>query len=72
MAGNVSSASTGLTVTIDTAAPAVSISAPSASLANTGPVTYTVTYSDALFNASTLSAGDVTLNRTGTAHVVRS
>ena len=32
-----------------------------------GPITYTVTYADANFNASTLVAGNITLNETGTA-----
>ena len=51
--------------TIDKTAPTTSICAPSASDANTGPVTYTVTYSDA--DAVTLALGDVTLNKSGTA-----
>jgi hypothetical protein len=52
---------------VDNTPPAISISAPSVSGTKTGPVTYTVTYNDANFNASTLSAANVTLNRTGTA-----
>src|SRR5205823_459142 len=66
--GNVSGASGPLSVIIDTTAPTVAIGAPSASVTNSGPVTYTVTYADANFNSSTLSAGDITLNKTGTAN----
>jgi len=55
-------------VVLDTTAPPISIGSPSASYASTGPVTYTVTYADANFNASTLAAGDITLNKTGTAN----
>src|SRR5207244_5404357 len=64
---NVSAASAALSVTIDTAAPTVSIGAPSVSVTKSGPVTYTVTYSDANFNSSTLAAGNITLNASGTA-----
>src|SRR5207244_8065999 len=40
----------------------------SATVVTSGPVTYTVTYADANFNASTLlAAGDITLTTTGTA-----
>jgi uncharacterized delta-60 repeat protein len=52
---------------VDTTAPTVSIGAPSASSTTTGPVTYTVTYADANFSASTLANGNVTLNYTGDA-----
>lgn len=52
---------------MDFTPPAISISAPSVTLAVPGSsVTYTVTYADANFSSSTLSAGDVTLNRAGT------
>jgi regulation of enolase protein 1 (concanavalin A-like superfamily) len=54
-------------VTYDSLPPAVSISAPSVSTTTFGPVTYTVTYTDANFSASTLAAGDITVNKTGTA-----
>jgi hypothetical protein len=54
-------------IVIDTTAPAVVISAPSASITKSGPVTYTVTYNDTNFSASTLAVGTVTLNKTGTA-----
>ncbi|MDB6027936.1 MAG: hypothetical protein JWM68_4159, partial [Verrucomicrobiales bacterium] len=53
--------------TVDNAAPTISISSPSASITETGPVTYTVTYSDANFNSSTLATGNINLNATGTA-----
>ncbi|WP_419788765.1 MBG domain-containing protein [Mucilaginibacter sp. X4EP1] len=58
---------TGSTYTIDKTPPTVTISAPSVSSTSTGPVTYTVTYADANFNSSTLAAGNITLNKTGTA-----
>jgi len=45
--------------------PWLTISEPSADATNTGPVTYTVTYSDA--DVITLSDADVVLNKTGTA-----
>src|SRR5206468_9176728 len=41
--------------------------APSATVVTSGPVTYTVTYADANFNASTLAAGNITPTTTGTA-----
>ena len=53
--------------TIDTVAPTISIGSPSVAFATSRPVTYTVTYADAYFNASTLTPGNVTLNATGTA-----
>ena len=56
------------TFTVDNTAPTISIGPPSATATNTGPVTYTVTYADANFNASTLAAGNITLNKTGTAN----
>ncbi len=72
LAGNAGTAVTTTTnassVTIDRTAPAIAISAPSASTTKAGPVTYTVTYTDTNFNASTLAVGNVTLNKTGTAN----
>ena len=52
----------------DTTAPTVTISSPSATITKSGPITYTVTYSDANFNASSLTALQVfeNLNKTGT------
>src|SRR5437870_5851269 len=55
------------TFTVDNTTPTINISAPSASVTSGGPITYTVTYADANFNASTLSAADITLNATGSA-----
>jgi len=52
----------------DTTPPAISVSAPSVAITNDGPVGYTITYSDATFQSSSLSAGDITLNTTGTAN----
>lgn len=45
--------------------PTISISAPSTTLTNVGPVTYTITYFCAY--SVTLSESDITLNKTGTA-----
>ena len=60
------------TFAVDTVAPTISISAPSVSGTVSGsapkPVTYTVTYADANFNGSTLSEGNITLIKTGTAN----
>ena len=55
-------------ITQDSVVPTVTLSAPSALIAAGGPITYTVTYADANFNAITLLPGDVTLNVTGTAN----
>ena len=54
------------TITVDSAAPGISISGPSADVTSAGPVIYTVTYTEA--DSITLSAADVTLNKTGTAN----
>ena len=56
------------TFAVDTTAPTVSISAPSSPLTPQGPVSYSVAYADANFSGSTLTAGKVTLNKTGTAN----
>ena len=65
-AGNLSaSVPVGTTFTADNTAPTIAVSGPSASITNTGPVTYTATYSGA--SAVTLSAANVSLTRTGTA-----
>ncbi len=55
---------------VDNTPPTVSIAAPSATITNSahGPISYTVTYADANFGSSTLSASNVTLNTTGTAN----
>ncbi|PTR01411.1 gliding motility-associated-like protein [Mucilaginibacter yixingensis] len=57
----------GVYVTIDNTLPTVSIGAPSLTLTKADPVSYTVTYNDLNFSASTLSSGDITVNSTGTA-----
>jgi hypothetical protein len=68
MAGNAVAANSSLaTFTVDTVAPTISIGTPSASYAAGGPVTYTVTYADANFNTSTLTAANVSLIPTGSA-----
>src|SRR5439155_8785503 len=69
LAGNVITAAptSGATFTVDNTPPTVSIGAPSATIVTSGSVTYTITYADSNFNASTLSAGNITLNATGTA-----
>ena len=68
-AANVDPVPASVSFTVDTTAPTISISAPSQSSANSGStVTYTVTYGDTNFNASTLSAANVTLNKTGSAN----
>ncbi len=56
--------------TYDSTQPTVTISAPSPAITSTGPVTYTITYGDANFGASTLTAADITLNKNGTANGV--
>lgn len=67
-AGNLAgSAGPSAFTTVDNTVPAISISAPSSSSTATGPVTFEVTYSDANFDASTLSTGQITLNKSGTA-----
>src|SRR5260221_13100890 len=67
LAGNVvtSGPTSGATFTVDNTPPTGDISAPWATTASTGPVNYTVTYSD---GSITLSPGDITLNQTGTAN----
>ena len=57
----------GQNYTIDNTVPSVTIGAPSLAITRGGPVTYAVTYADANFAGSTLAAGNVTLNSTGTA-----
>ncbi|HTI69860.1 MAG TPA: DUF4347 domain-containing protein, partial [Candidatus Limnocylindria bacterium] len=68
LAGNTSGgAGPSTTFTVDNTAPTVSIGSPSASITAGGPISYTVTYSDANFQSSTLSAGNITVNSTGSA-----
>jgi subtilisin-like proprotein convertase family protein len=54
------------TFIVDNTPPGVVISAPSVATTNSGPVTYTVTYSGA--SAITLSSANIVLNKTGTAN----
>ena len=56
------------TLIVDNTPPTVTISGPSAPVAAGGPISYTVTYADANFNADTLTSADVTLNTSGTAN----
>ena len=51
----------------DATPPTVTIGAPSAVVTASGPITYSVTYADPNFVASTLDASDVLLAATGTA-----
>src|SRR5439155_744290 len=68
-AGNLAPASGARrTVTESNAKPTGSVSAPSKTITNTGPVTYTVTYTSATFQSSTLNTSNVHLNITGNAN----
>ncbi len=65
-AGNLAvSAGPSSTVVVDNSGPAVSISGPTA--VSSSSISYTVTYTDPNLAVITLSASDVTLNKTGTA-----
>lgn len=66
MAGNVYTGEAELEFTIDNTLPVITISEPSLSSTNNGPVTYAVNYSGA--DSVVLANGDVTLNSTGTAY----
>ncbi len=71
LAGNSNAASSlSPSFTVDNTAPTVSIGAPSTTVTSAGPVSYTVSYADANFNASTLSPADISANaiKTGTAN----
>ncbi len=62
LGGNIPAASgTSTSFTLDTVPVGINISAPSKSITNTGPVTFTVTYSDSDFASSTLNASNVHL-----------
>ncbi|MGA2501876.1 MAG: hypothetical protein ABSH20_29390, partial [Tepidisphaeraceae bacterium] len=68
LAGNLAPTSgPSTTFIVDNTLPVTTISGPSASSTSAGPVTYTVTYTDANFSYSNLAKGNVTLNATGTA-----
>ncbi len=60
-----SAASSALAVTIDAAAPTITIGAPSTSLTRSGPVSYTVSYAGQ--DTVSLGSANVTVNTTGTA-----
>ena len=59
----------GQTYAIDLAPPTITIGSPSPSITSSGAVSYTVTYADTNFNASTLDSGNITVNSTGTANL---
>jgi hypothetical protein len=63
--GNAPPAGPSQTFVVDNTAPTVSISAPSAGLTRSGPVTYTVSYVGA--DIITLDLPDITLKKTGSA-----
>jgi len=65
LGNSLDSSVTSAAVTIDNAAPTVSISAPTPDNTTAGPVTYTITYTDA--DSVTLANEDVTLTKTGDA-----
>lgn len=60
--------STSTAFNVDNTPPTMTISSPSLATTNTGPVTYTVTYTGA--SAITLADGDIVINKTGTADAV--
>ncbi len=71
LAGNLAlSAGPSATFTVDDTAPVVTIGNPSSPIASSGPITYTVSFSDANFGSSNLTANFITLNATGTANGV--
>ncbi len=64
-AGNKAPAASSAVVTVDNTPVGISVSGPSATLAGLTPVTYTVTYIDADFASSNLTAANVHLISTG-------
>jgi hypothetical protein len=66
LAGNAAPAATGATFVVDNTPPSITVSAPSVSVTNTGPIVYTVTYGGA--DSVSLAAANVTLQKTGTAN----
>lgn len=59
---------TSATIQSDRTGPLTTISPPSALSTASGPITYTITWTDPNFSAATLTAGQVILNKTGTAN----
>ena len=66
VATNGSTAASGA-VKFDRLAPTISVGAPSVAKTQLGPISFPVTFADANFDKSTLTASDVILNTTGTA-----
>ncbi len=66
-AGSTFTTVTGPLTSIDRTSPTITIGGPSSSITTHQSITYTIVYSDANFNASTLTAADIKLNTTGTA-----
>ncbi|MFA5230096.1 MAG: immunoglobulin-like domain-containing protein [Candidatus Paceibacterota bacterium] len=62
----VATPTSGATFAVDNTAPIISISDPSSILTKSGPITYTVTYTNA--DSISLVVGNITLNKTGTAN----
>jgi hypothetical protein len=67
-AGNAATPVTNTTVTFDTTPPTITIVGPNVTSTKSGPVTYYITYTDQNFMSNSLSVGDVTLNKTGSAN----
>ncbi len=67
-AGNPSTASSTASVESDRTGPIATFSLPSTLATTSGPVTYTITWTDPHFSMATLTAGQVILNTTGTAN----
>ncbi len=67
LAGNTAAGASSGTFVVDTTPPSISIGGPSATLTNTGPIIYTITYGGDNFASSTLSTADVSLVTTGSA-----
>jgi large repetitive protein len=67
LAGNAAAAVSRTNVTFDNIPPTIIIGAPSLTITNTGPVTFTITYTDTHFNTSTLALGNITINKTSSA-----
>ncbi len=68
LAGNLAAATSGSTVIVDNTPPALTLSSPSKSITAGGSITYSINYADANFASSSLTAGNITLNKTGTAN----